>query len=356
MLHVVILLGVLGLVLFLVRSSRTTMSVLAAIGAHYVAFAGIHSFNNAHNEHASDSHVAAFALMGLWLLLAVLVILFVSLIRPWLIGKHKSETESFVHRVVVDAVAMTVAFAIVNMLVFLLEEHGGLPSMQNIVDRVSAENHFSRDHPAHKGESEVEHTREMATVMLVFGICNGLFAICMVLVHAMAGTRGVVHAFLEFAKATAVMCMAWSLLIWGEWEFEEHYFKGHSHLGLFARVVFAITATVAAVAIVGAMSFIPQAQEQATGLVSVLGMGFGLVVGFAWEEVMDEAIENAAEDQYFGVQVENSVVYAKMAFAIVAALCLLPVYVNRILPQNKLIEEEDSESEFEDDEELASAK
>lgn len=94
------------------------------------------------------------------------------------------------------------------------------------------------------------------------------------------------------------MCVAWSYLLWGEWQFYETYFHGDK---MFGKMVFAVMATAICLLLIVVLAYATaERYSNARGYAHLCVTAFSLVTAWSWEHCFHTAIGVLAEQYQVG--------------------------------------------------------
>lgn len=130
----------------------------------------------------------------------------------------------------------------------------------------------------------------------------------------------------QFVPHLASMAMAFSLVYWGEWQFQELGVQGprigESMIIALCMTLFALVATFAVNCL--------RRWRAAKAMRSVI-LGFGLVVGLLWERCFDIALEDVAAQYHMAEE------YIVVPLSIVLCSIVLPAWAWYIMPKAAIV-------------------
>jgi len=299
------------------KTGDSAMPVFSACGAHYVSFSVLHFAGKTQEAFFDSNEIMCFLSVLLMLFIFLGLALVFQQCRENMGAKSKEWVE-VVEDVENDLASMGIAFAFTMAVRYLV---------------------CGRYPPLEEGEGkELHHSASQRTVFLVYTICVSILAMWIIPWIDRESSRSTYHApridpetnerrwrwvtlrLLKLAATTLGMLAAWSIFLWADWQFFEVFYHGEK---IYGRLVFASWATIISLAVFFAVDAFGK---------SILGMSrklfltvFALVIAFAWEEVLDQALETAVEGRTHPVGV-------KMGAAVVIALVVFPVYVWYLKP------------------------
>jgi len=289
-----------------VRKRQDLLYAVMACGSHYVGFASMGSAVQLQATYFAASPLTS--VMCILFILAMLVLITLC-VHKVLDGITEDEFVEKLEDVEHDAAGMTLAFLWTQSVRFMLSERGTYPRMEG-----------------GEGEESVpHHTAHSRNMLLIY--CVGLLLLSVAVLRPLElQAEQYLHSHIlkrGFALVTPflMMSVAWGFLLWADWTFYEHIFKNE---GLLGRLMFSLSATTI---LVGAIYVTAtQLNNYKWRRKFVLGV-CGLVIGFSWEEVFDEAIECLAEGYGHGHPV-----MLKLFLALLMAAILMPVYIFYLKP------------------------
>jgi len=299
------------------KEGERTMPVFAACGAHYVSFSIIHVTGKTQEAFFDTSEILCFASV------LVIMCIFLGLVVVFhQLRKRASETDKewveVVEDVENDLTAMGVAFAFTMAVRYLV---------------------CGRYPPLEDGEGhEIHHDANQRSMFLVYTVGISMLSFWLIpwldgeasrstyQVPRMDPTtserrwRWFTLRLLKLAATTLGMMTAWAIFLWADWQFFEVFYHGEK---IYGRLVFASWATAVSLMI---FFLVDTFGKPILGMSRTLFLTvFAIVIAFAWEEVLDQALETAVEGRRHTVGV-------KMGAAIVIAVVVFPVYVWYLKP------------------------
>jgi len=331
--QVIILYTVTMCIAYYFRYNKYYLITFCGCAGHYIAFAAIKATGE--SQHITQNLVrdsnAPFVSFA-WVFVVFTILAGMSLVGFFSFRRHHKEEEELnlaVEELELDIVGLVSSWAIMQAVRHLLT--GKYPAeahlfLQQQVGTISYEVSLS-DCNADSGP-HVQHTAEQRAFMLMLAI--GLTIICCVSLNiieeAKEKSKYWMHKAYHVLQVTLVMCVAWSYLLWGEWQFYETFFHGDQ---MFGKMVFAIIATsICLLLIIGLAFGTAERSSNAKGYADLCVMAASLVTAFSWEHCFHTAISVVA-NQY---QVGYGGMVPKMIIALIIPLVILPGYMVFLKP------------------------
>jgi len=311
--HALLLFAGILVLAFALKAREGAFWGLLACGGHYVAFGALHAGNELQAHFFSATPLQCV----LCLCLLIVVFMLAGYVAHLIIdSKFDAEMREQLEDLQSDAGGMTLAFLWTLTVRFLICGH--YPEM---------EQGEGEDEPSPK------HTPTMRTIMGLYAL--GFFVLGMVLLPNLEGIikrphSKLVQRLLSLIEPFTTMSIAWGILLWADWTMYESLYRGQEVLG---RMLFAVCASVLAICAVK-LAAIERFKGASGRRHSFLCM-LTLVVGFAWEETFDAALEGASE----GIA---HPLFFKFGCAFATVGAVAPVFIAYIRPIVQRLQQEDA--------------
>jgi hypothetical protein len=312
---VLLLIGVIAAWFF--RSHPILLATWCGACAHFVSFASVHSASTFQEEFFASSSVLLF--VGLLVSFVVF-----GLISAAVIGFKRTmrmdQDEAFME----GSDDVETDFSAMALSVFFVQ---------------AVRAWINGSHHSFHGEILPEHSAFQRMCMLVFSLVmipiGATLAVLISKLQPEAGSSSlasyILRRFFGFCNAFVSMSVAWGLIFWGQWQFEEAWFRGDGFVG---SVIFAVAASCFSMAGIICLAYIGQGSradlaknEARLGLRSL-----SLLVAFAWEKSLDGAVEALAESSEHQMSM-------KIQLSVGLSVVVLPIYVIFFKPIAKASEE-----------------
>lgn len=314
------------------RHNKYYLITFCGCAGHYIAFAAIKATGE--SQHVAGSMAgkeygpaATFAFC--FVVFAILFGMFAICFFAWR-KYQKDERNDFdmaVEELEFDIVGLVLSFAIMQAVRHLLT--GRYPSQAHfflqeaqLTSEVSAFECGLDDAP------HLQHTAGQRAIMLMLAIV--LTALSVALLEPLERLKEQYeyfgHKAIHGVQVVLVMCVAWSYLLWGEWQFYETYFHGDT---MFGKMVFAVLATIVCMLIITALAFATADHfSYAKGYANLCVFAVSLTCAWSWEHCFHTAI-NVIAAQY---QVGYDGAVPKLVVALLIPAVILPGYVMFLKP------------------------
>jgi len=313
------------------ESYRVYLAIFCGIGAHFVSFAAMHGVAHVQFAFFSSSYGACAA--GCLLVLVLLAgLLAISNMAREKLGMNKAEewAEQW-NDVENDFAAMGVAICWTLFVRYMI---------CGIYHAYPLE--FDKDHASHEYPDPTRHQKNALLTYALVLIPVGI--VCLALVSKIRDS-GFVNAERVgmFVSALLSMCTAWAFLMWGQWTFYERN-HGEEHVSalgttpIFSRVSFALIASVIALITIAGLASMPSASSTTSRIATVemvradiekerrvVILAVSMLVGWTWEQALDEGVECLAEGT-------EKPVFWKCFMAVCLAVLIVPVYAFYLKP------------------------
>mmetsp|Transcript_130789 Transcript_130789/g.419460 ORF Transcript_130789/g.419460 Transcript_130789/m.419460 type:complete len:545 (-) Transcript_130789:204-1838(-) len=304
--HAFALLAVAIFVSWKLRQNAILISVWCGCGAHYVAFASLHASTST-QEAYSSSHGGAAKILVVLTVIYTLIAVAMHYLKKCAGLTEDDEWMEKVNDVENDFLALGLSAVWVQFVRMLC---------------------LGAFHPWEGEEEHPKHTESQRACMLAYAIAAipiGAWVLVKVAKIKQATDSYWAKRLLMFLTAFFAMNVAWSFLLWGQWEFTEHIFHGEA---LFAKVIFSnVVSCCCMLGIIGLahlkakMGFEVMGNEFRVALTAL-----ALLIGVAWEDCFDCAVEHLAQGQH------DEATF-KVGLALALAVVIVPVYAWYLKPK-----------------------
>eukprot|EP00929_Paragymnodinium_shiwhaense_P017069 TRINITY_DN12598_c0_g1_i1.p1 TRINITY_DN12598_c0_g1~~TRINITY_DN12598_c0_g1_i1.p1 ORF type:complete len:460 (+),score=100.31 TRINITY_DN12598_c0_g1_i1:79-1458(+) len=304
--HAVLLFLAAVVVSFKIRESKTNLAVFCACGAHFVSFSSM-GFGVALQEHLHEHHEELGVLVAGPLLAVILLLLynfFVFFRKKNDMDGVDDEWEDSIDDVENDYIAMAIAVVLtLTINWFIVGKYNSLEDIEGIH----------------------QHTPLQRKAMLIYAVISlpaGAFLASKVAEYGAASKSTGVKKTCAVGVSVITMMVAWAFLMAGQWEVAASH---HAEDRVIRRLHFATLATICGLLLVLGLSRMQPrgastlaAAEAAIAKLALVAVG--LVVGFSWEQVFNEAVETMAEGS------ETAELQLKFGLAIGLGGLIIPMY------------------------------
>jgi len=313
--HAVLLFLAAVVISFKIREDKKSLAIFCGCGAHFVSFSSM-GFGVALQEHLADEHAGYGVLLSVPLLAVALVLLyyfFAFFKKAHGMTEVDEEWDDSIDDVENDYLAMALAVVLTLSVNYLI-----VGKYNNLEDIEGVHNHTPME-------------RKAMLIYAVLLLPIGAFVASKVAqVGATTKSEGL-KKVCGVSVSVISMMVAWAFLQAGQWEvaiFSDGQAK------IVKRLEWAIMATVCGLVLTVGLSQMQQdtpgrdagiiAAEKAVAKVGLVALG--LVVGFSWEQLFNEAIEHMAEDN------EDYEFRLKIGLALGMGILVLPMYSQYFKP------------------------
>jgi hypothetical protein len=308
------------------RRSEMSIAIFLACGAHFVGFSTCHLAGHVQMHAFPDkdqSWIFLLVTVGTAMVLCAALFGFRKVMGYSKNRNYEEKYADFEN----DVIALTISYSVANVVKFLA---------------VGEVDHFNNTHE-HKGGEEFVQLRRLRREegeehhstfqrMIMFGFAVVSLGLSMFVPEAKESASWLTKKALDIAQGALLMCGAWGFLLAFHWEFYEVVFPDvgeESDFAVFAAVIFAVTATVVALAVIQLLSL--AGVKTGSVVARCIPMAVALSAAFAWEEAFDMGVENMVERYQFLPESDGLGVH--LVLAITAMLTLVPTYAKHIKPQ-----------------------